>query len=127
MTSPRNSKKGREERCRVVSEWKELLLAEAHKDIRLQKRLGNEFPRHEEGTSWWEYCDEQLRIDLRRVGLLLDVKLMIEKIDSSVTEEGRGEAREFECWLRMQRIDFGSNSPFGLVSADQELQRLFPA
>lgn len=148
IISPRNLSssaglQNREERRKIVSQWRGLLLADANKDSKRLKKLDGEFPRHEGNTLGWEYCDNRLREALGRVGLLLDVKMMIERIDGAVREAeteteietgadqkggergGRRGAELFECWPHLQRINIGSYSPFGLRSADQELQRLF--
>lgn len=66
ITSPRNLSsstglQNREERRKIVSQWKGLLLAEAHKDSRRLKNLGDEFSRHEGNTLGWEHCDDKLR------------------------------------------------------------------
>ncbi|KAG9072928.1 hypothetical protein KI688_000709 [Linnemannia hyalina] len=52
MTSPRNLSsstglQNRKERRKIVSQWRGLLLAEAHKDSKRLKMLGDEFQRHE--------------------------------------------------------------------------------
>lgn len=149
IISPRNLSssiglQNREERRKIIFQWRGLLLADANKDSKRLKKLDGEFPRHEGNTLGWEYCDNRLREALGRVGLLLDVKMMIERIDGFVTEAeteteietgadqkggergGRRGREPFECWPHLQRINIGSYSPFGLRSADQELQRLFP-
>ncbi|KAF9128867.1 hypothetical protein BG015_004277, partial [Linnemannia schmuckeri] len=47
ISSPRNSEQSREERRRIVSQWRGLLLAEEHKDRKRFQKLGDEFTRHE--------------------------------------------------------------------------------
>ncbi|KAG0204920.1 hypothetical protein BGX33_008197 [Mortierella sp. NVP41] len=130
MTAPRNSEDSKEKRRTIVAQWGGKLLAEKSMDSkRIQRKAtaaaalasdasaanreaGKE---EEEEMLGWRYCDDKLKEDLNRVGLLLDVKMMVERMDST---EG------FRCWPDLQRIDIGSFSPFGLVTAEQELQRL---
>ncbi|KAF9906062.1 hypothetical protein EC991_001070 [Linnemannia zychae] len=124
MTLPQRTKsteRSREERSKIVAQWRGELLAEANKDKkRMAKQQLNEFPKTEANTLGWKYCDDELRSKLYQVGLLSDVKTMVERIDSSSEQE-----QEFKCWPYMQRIGFGLFSEFGSVSAKQELKRLF--
>ncbi|KAK3845696.1 MAG: hypothetical protein J3R72DRAFT_520864 [Linnemannia gamsii] len=130
MALPRrteHTKNNQEVRRKIIAQWRGVLLGEANKDRkRMAKERSCEFLRTERNTLGWEYCDDVLKEELHRLGTLLDVKMMLERIDGSSeseSEEGNG---MFRCWPCLLRIDFGGSSPFGLVSAQQELTRLFP-
>ncbi|KAG0255347.1 hypothetical protein BGZ95_005785, partial [Linnemannia exigua] len=87
MTLPRrteHTEKNQEERRKIVAQWRGPLLGEVNKDRkRMAKAHPGEFLRTESNTLGWEYCDDVLREELYRVGMLLDVKMMLERIDGS--------------------------------------------
>ncbi|OAQ34607.1 hypothetical protein K457DRAFT_121757 [Linnemannia elongata AG-77] len=98
----------KEKRSKVVAGWSWALKKE-----RMREKTRH-LPRYEDGATINERVDEGLRDKLQRLGLLEDVALEIQKMDSDP---------KFICWPRLQWLSMFLDSGFG-QSPEREVERV---
>ncbi|KAG0373273.1 hypothetical protein BGX24_011907 [Mortierella sp. AD032] len=114
MVASGHSSKYREERRNIAAGWHDQIMVERrHEDRRMERaqsgRGGESLNKMDEGV------EEQLTRDLQHLGLVLDVKEVLDEMD----EKG------YRCWPVLQCVSVFNDRGVGLRPAD-ELMRLFP-
>ncbi|KAF9155948.1 hypothetical protein BG015_007979 [Linnemannia schmuckeri] len=119
MVTNKHSFKDRRQRRKIIGEWEELLVEEEKQEMLLIQTHGQSGSRddtniatsvaglkEDEGTT-------EVRKELDNLGLLVDVKAMMEEMDSD----------DFQCWKSLRKISLYRDGEVGL-RPDQEIQRL---
>ncbi|KAF9908556.1 hypothetical protein EC991_009701 [Linnemannia zychae] len=114
MVTNKHSFMDRRQRRKIVSEWGELLTEDDKQEVlRLQTHGQSSSSTSEEGDGDGGNGMAKLKNELRHLGLLVDVKEMMDEMDSD----------EFQCWKSLRKISLYRNGEVGL-RPDQEIQRL---
>ncbi|KAG0322839.1 hypothetical protein BGZ97_003396 [Linnemannia gamsii] len=111
MVASGHSAKYKEERRKIAASWDECILKETRQVDRGTERTQiNCSSKNMEGVA-----GDQLEHDLKHLGLVLDVKEMVDEMDST----------DYRCLPVLQRVSIFNDHGIGLRPAD-ELMRLFP-
>lgn len=111
MVASGHSAKYREERGKIAAGWDECIMKEARQlDQRAESAQTSYSSKSLEGVA-----GDQLEHDLKHLGLVLDVKEMVDEMDNA----------NYRCWPVLQRVSIFNDYGIGLRPAD-ELMRLFP-
>ncbi|KAF9090548.1 hypothetical protein BGX29_011420 [Mortierella sp. GBA35] len=116
MVTNKHSLMDRRQRRKYVGEWEELLVGEEKAEaLRIQQSSGQASDDRtvQGGQSGLTDEDRQLRRELEHLGMLVDVKGMMEEMDSD----------DFQCWRSLRKISLYRDGEVGL-RPDQEIQRL---
>ncbi|KAF8942520.1 hypothetical protein BGZ47_006408 [Haplosporangium gracile] len=100
----------REERRKIVAGWDECIMQEARQVDRRTERV--QIDKRSEKLAGVE---DRLEHDLKHLGLVLDVKEVLDEMDSAT----------YRCWPVLRRVSVFNDNGVGLRPAD-ELMRLFP-
>ncbi|KAF9081263.1 hypothetical protein BGX23_001075 [Mortierella sp. AD031] len=107
---------GQKQRCSAIKGWASWLHTEQEDD----KWKNQSSIRWEPLGDPRDTVELRLKAELRDVGLLLDVKLMLEEIDST-----RRDGKTFQCWPALQHVSLYSPAVSAL-SPEKEFCRLVP-
>ncbi|KAG0279097.1 hypothetical protein BGZ96_002068 [Linnemannia gamsii] len=120
MVTNKHSFMDRRQRRKIVGEWEELLIEEEKQEaLRIQTHGQSTF--HDDNTGINKPVaglteDEgaaEVRKELKDLGKLVDVKVMMEEMDSD----------DFQCWRSLRKISLNRDGEVGL-RPEQEIQRL---
>ncbi|KAG0278050.1 hypothetical protein BGZ95_004812 [Linnemannia exigua] len=115
MVASGHSSKYRAERRSIAAGWAEQIMVEKRHEDRRMERAQNERGGDESLNKMEESLEASLTRDLQLLGLVLDVKEVLDEMD----EKG------YRCWPVLQRVSVFNDRGVGLRPAD-ELMRLFP-
>ncbi|KAK3845637.1 MAG: hypothetical protein J3R72DRAFT_487336 [Linnemannia gamsii] len=123
MVTNKHSFKDRKQRRKIVSEWVDLLVDDDKQEVLRIQTHGQSGSSSSSSSAVPDKLEQdenddnggmaQLKKELSHLGLLVDVKEMIEEMDSD----------EFECWKSLRKISLYRDGQVGL-RPDQEIQRL---
>ncbi|KAF9340739.1 hypothetical protein BGZ91_000472 [Linnemannia elongata] len=113
MVASGQSARYREERRKIVAGWDECLVKEARQVNRRTERARAQIYKRSETLA--VVTEDRLVQDLKHLGLVLDVKEVLDEMDSPT----------YRCWPVLQRVSIFNDHGLGLSPAD-ELMRLFP-
>ncbi|KAF9550064.1 hypothetical protein EC957_001550 [Mortierella hygrophila] len=115
MVASGQSARYREERRKIVAGWNERLIKEARQVSRLTEKAAAAQIYKRPETLLAGATEDRLWQDLKHLGLVLDVKEVLDEMDSPT----------YRCWPVLQRVSIFNDHGLGLSPAD-ELMRLFP-
>ncbi|KAG9073185.1 hypothetical protein KI688_000972 [Linnemannia hyalina] len=118
MVASGQSARYREERRKIVAGWDECLIKEARQVNRLTERVAAASAAaqiYRKSEILTGVTEDRLEQDLKHLGLVLDVKEVLDEMDSPT----------YRCWPVLQRVSIFNDHGLGLSPAD-ELMRLFP-
>ncbi|KAG0293780.1 hypothetical protein BGZ96_002298 [Linnemannia gamsii] len=112
MVASGHCAKYREDRRKIAIGWDECLMMEARQ---MDRRTGRAQTSYNSSKSLEGATGDQLGHDLKHLGLVLDVKEVVDEMDNA----------NYRCWPVLQRVSIFNDHGIGLRPAD-ELMRLFP-